>query len=337
MGTLDTVQQEQLRAIGSYLSQVRQEQERSLEDIAAKTYIPLRLLKAIEAGQDRPLPEPVFIQGFIRRYADALGLDGTDLSQRFPVHVTPLPVVTAVSSNQELQSVSEASYSHTQSEDEFRSVRSARRSPRSTNFLPYIAAAALLGLGGIALAVVRAISSRQPDAPTRSAVVLPSQPPVNASPETPTPAASPSPTSPTAVSPAPTSPQAQSLPTASPSPNSSSPNTSSSPRASSSSTPSSTNAPVNVKLNLTDESWVQVIVDGEVKAEAVLPRGTQQSWSGNREIVILAGNAGAVSVSHNGGTAQKMGALGDVTEKTFTAKSPTSGSAPSTNSTTSTN
>jgi cytoskeleton protein RodZ len=325
VGTLDTVQQEQLRAIGTYLSQVRQEQERSLEDIAAKTYIPLRLLKAIEAGQEKPLPEPVFIQGFIRRYADALGLDGIDLSQKFPVHVTPLPMVTAVAPSREsrLSSASEPTYVHNAPiEDDLpRQPRSLRR---SSDFLPYIAAAALLAFGGIALGIVRAISSRQPDGPTRSAVVLPAQPSVSASPESPAPSPA---ASPTAQSP-------KASPKASPSPTAASTSTTPSPNTSTSSSPSASannsNAPVSVKLNLTDESWVQVVVDGEVKAEAVLPKGTQQSWSGQREIIVLAGNAGAVSVSHNGGAAQKMGALGDVSERTFAPK-PSGSSNSSTN------
>ncbi|HEY9662639.1 MAG TPA: helix-turn-helix domain-containing protein, partial [Allocoleopsis sp.] len=86
MDKLDSTQIEQLRAIGAYLYEIRQDQARSLEEIAAKTYIPLRLLKALEAGQEQILPEPVFIQGFIRRYGDVLGLDGTALSQQFPIH-----------------------------------------------------------------------------------------------------------------------------------------------------------------------------------------------------------------------------------------------------------
>jgi cytoskeletal protein RodZ len=322
VGTLDTVQQEQLRAIGNYLSQVRQEQERSLEDIAAKTYIPLRLLKAIEAGQEQPLPEPVFIQGFIRRYADALGLDGTDLSQKFPVHVTPLPMVATVASGREarLNSAGESTYVHSAPiEDEL--PRQSRSSRRSTDFLPYIAAAALLAFGGITLGIVRAISSRQPNGPTQSAVVLPEQPPVNEPSESPAPSPitelpkeSPK-ASPTAES---SGRAASPSPTATP--NSVTSSSSASTSSSSSTAANTSNAPVNVKLSLTDESWVQVVVDGEVKAEAVLPKGTQQTWSGQRQITVLAGNAGAVSVSHNGGAAQKMGALGDVSERTFAPK-----------------
>lgn len=322
MGTLDTVQQEQLSAIGTYLSDVRQEQDRSLEEIAAKTYIPLRLLKALEAGQEKPLPEPVFIQGFIRRYADALGLDGIDLSQKFPVHVTPLPIAPGAAANREsrLRNGAEPGYSSAQVEDHEPSRRPQSVS-QSNSFLPYVVAAGLLAVGGIGLGIVRAISSRQPNDAPRSAVVLPKQP-------TPTAQTSPS-TLPSASSEPTASPSAV-VRSASPSPSvNSSPTAGSSPRVAPSITApnrpagsnAASNAPVSVDVSLTGNSWVQVVVDGEVKAEGVLPRGTRQNWTGQREITIVAGNAGAVSVSQSGGAAKVMGAAGDVEEARFTPKS----------------
>lgn len=311
MGTLDTVQQEQLKAIGTYLSEVRQEQARSLEEIAAKTYIPLRLLKAIESGQEKPLPEPVFIQGFIRRYGDALGLDGIDLSQKFPVHVTPLPMTpaaAATSREPRMRSTVEPSYAAT-SVEEYEPPSRPQPPARSTSFLPYVVAAGLLILGGIALGVVRSISSGQPEVASQPEVVLPKQPaPVaQASPSASSKPASPSISPSAAVRPA--SPSPATSPT-------SSPTASSSPSRSS----AASNAPVSVALSFTGESWIQVTVDGEVKAEGVLPKGTRQNWAGQREITIVAGNAGAVSVAQNGGPAKTMGAAGDVAEARFTPK-----------------
>jgi cytoskeleton protein RodZ len=85
---------EQLHSIGAYLRQVRQEQGLSLDSIANQIFIRPVLLQALENGNDAELPEPVFVQGFIRRYADALGLDGQALSSEFavtPVDVLPTP------------------------------------------------------------------------------------------------------------------------------------------------------------------------------------------------------------------------------------------------------
>jgi cytoskeletal protein RodZ len=78
-------QAEQLTQIGDYLRQVREENLLSLEEVSIKTLIQPRLLRAIETGKVQQLPEPVYIQGFIKRYADALGLDGTQFAEAFPV------------------------------------------------------------------------------------------------------------------------------------------------------------------------------------------------------------------------------------------------------------
>ena len=95
MTSYSTVQKQQLSQLGAYLQEKRQEQEKSLEDISLQTYIRAQLLKALESGDTADLPQPIFVQGFIRRYADALGLDGTSFSKQFPVHSipnTPRPV-----------------------------------------------------------------------------------------------------------------------------------------------------------------------------------------------------------------------------------------------------
>jgi cytoskeletal protein RodZ len=77
-------QAESLAELGGRLQRFRQQQGLSLEQVAAKTHIPIRTLTAIEAGQLERLPEPVYIQGFIRRYAEALGMDGSEFAVAFP-------------------------------------------------------------------------------------------------------------------------------------------------------------------------------------------------------------------------------------------------------------
>lgn len=75
---------DKLKDIGSRLRQFRQAQSLSLEDVASKTRVQARLLKAIEEGRIDILPEPVYVQGFIKRFADAIGLDGEDLANEYP-------------------------------------------------------------------------------------------------------------------------------------------------------------------------------------------------------------------------------------------------------------
>lgn len=87
---------EKLMQIGAYLRHIREESLLSLEEVAARTMIQARLLKAIEAGKLHQLPEPVYVQGFIKRYAEALGLDGTEFADAFPTE-TQIRVVPSSS------------------------------------------------------------------------------------------------------------------------------------------------------------------------------------------------------------------------------------------------
>ncbi|MEB3339246.1 MAG: RodZ domain-containing protein [Okeania sp.] len=73
-----------LKDIGNKLKMFRDKHSISLEKVAIMTMIRINLLEAIEEGNLEPLPEPVYIQGMIKRYADAIGLDGEELANLFP-------------------------------------------------------------------------------------------------------------------------------------------------------------------------------------------------------------------------------------------------------------
>lgn len=85
MSYLNQEQVARLNEIGSVLQQRRIELSLSEEEAAALIHIRVGLLKAIENGQADELPQPVFIQGLLRRYGDALGLDGAGLADTFPI------------------------------------------------------------------------------------------------------------------------------------------------------------------------------------------------------------------------------------------------------------
>lgn len=78
------IQIQKLKEVGLKLSQCRELRELSLAEAAIKTHIPARLLEAIEQGHLGQLPEPVYIQSFIRQYGNALGLNGVQLASEFP-------------------------------------------------------------------------------------------------------------------------------------------------------------------------------------------------------------------------------------------------------------
>ncbi|NEQ16490.1 MAG: hypothetical protein F6K44_22980 [Moorea sp. SIO3E2] len=85
---LQEQQQKKLAEMGSYLCQLRTQQSKSIGEIATCTRINARFLRAIEQGKLDQLPEAVYVQGFIKHFADALGLDGDEFAKAFPTGVT---------------------------------------------------------------------------------------------------------------------------------------------------------------------------------------------------------------------------------------------------------
>lgn len=79
------IQQLKLTEIGVQLQKLRRSKSLSLESITLQTQIPQRLLEAIEAGDLDNLPEPIYVRGLIKQFADALGLDGNSLSHQLPL------------------------------------------------------------------------------------------------------------------------------------------------------------------------------------------------------------------------------------------------------------
>lgn len=60
---------------GSTLSQKREEKGLTLDTVSKELHIKRELLEALENTDWDILPEPAFVQGFIKNYADYLGLD----------------------------------------------------------------------------------------------------------------------------------------------------------------------------------------------------------------------------------------------------------------------
>jgi cytoskeletal protein RodZ len=83
----DTVarQQASLQKVGADLRKIRHDQGLTPEDLYQRTFIQPYTLKALEAGNLRQLPEPFYICSFLKKYADALGLDGQAVADQFPL------------------------------------------------------------------------------------------------------------------------------------------------------------------------------------------------------------------------------------------------------------
>jgi transcriptional regulator with XRE-family HTH domain len=64
--------------VGEFLRRERELRHISLDDVAERTKISRRYLEAIEEGEYDRLPGETFVRGFIRSYAQSVGLDPAD-------------------------------------------------------------------------------------------------------------------------------------------------------------------------------------------------------------------------------------------------------------------
>lgn len=88
-------------SVGARLRYERELRGMSLEEVARATRIPLVSLERVEADRFDDLPGEVFVRGFLRAHARAIGLDPDEVlalygaARRVPV-VAPVPVSQAV-------------------------------------------------------------------------------------------------------------------------------------------------------------------------------------------------------------------------------------------------
>ncbi|PSB18126.1 DUF4115 domain-containing protein [Phormidesmis priestleyi ULC007] len=75
--------------------------------------------------------------------------------------------------------------------------------------------------------------------------------------------------------------------------------------------------PVTVSILMTDRAWVSITVDGKLEFEGVLPEGIRQTWTADQQIILQAGNAGALVVSFNQTPDQVFGKFGEIKEVIF--------------------
>jgi cytoskeleton protein RodZ len=71
-----------VQEIGSELKSMREAKGYSLEDVQQATKIRIRYLEAIEAGDLSAMPGMVYARGFIKSYAEYLGVNGQELLEK---------------------------------------------------------------------------------------------------------------------------------------------------------------------------------------------------------------------------------------------------------------
>ena len=68
---------------GALLSAARKQQKKSVEDIAKELNLSISQIKTIELDQSEGLPEPTYVRGYIRSYANLLGLNPDEILEHY--------------------------------------------------------------------------------------------------------------------------------------------------------------------------------------------------------------------------------------------------------------
>lgn len=84
-----------MESIGRFLRSERELRRLSLEELAQITRIPLRSLQLLEEDRTDGLPGQVFVRGFVKSYAKALGLGVDEVLERYEAASRPSSEPTA--------------------------------------------------------------------------------------------------------------------------------------------------------------------------------------------------------------------------------------------------
>jgi len=276
-------------SFGARLKQEREQRGVSLSEISQATKISTRLLQALEAEQFQQLPGGIFNKGFIRAYARCLGLDEDQVIADYLVATGALP----------------AENSENGEESAPRGFRPEAVDDSSPN-LPWGLFAIVLLMIALAFALwgfysrQGAKASRQTAASAKHSgnAVAPSVSPASSPPQTTGSAAPANPTSTAAVS-------------ATKAPETVATTAAGNPK------PTSNMGPLLVNISAREDSWVSISADGKQIMQDTLIAPAEKSVRAGKEIVVKAGNVGALDFALNGKKLPLQGALGEVKTLTF--------------------
>jgi cytoskeleton protein RodZ len=285
-------------SFGVRLKQEREKRAVTLDDISRSTKISTRMLRALEEEHFDQLPGGIFNKGFIRAYARCLGMDEDQAVADYLAAISP-PGKNSESDEQ---------------------APVLEPPPREQN----PAAAGLpWGMFAVAILIVAlgfaawGYYSRESQKETPvSAAPAPNASPTAVADRSPAPPSSDSaaapaeiakPSRPTVPSPA----GGQSSPTPPANPPVATPNQSSS--------PNPRPARLVVLIKAREDSWLSVSIDGEVSTHGTLTATAEKSVRAGKEIIIKAGNIGALDFEFNGKKLPAQGGYGEVKTLTFDA------------------
>jgi cytoskeleton protein RodZ len=276
-----------MASFGERIKREREMRGVSLEEIAESTKIGKRNLEALETEDFDKLPGGIFNKGFVRAYAKYLGLDEdqavTDFlaaenaaSTGVRLAVDPVPALESASgtngdaagkkSRKERSRELEAIAARREAEKK----RNPPLNPSNTGNKIWVAFAIICLIG--ALGAWWKYSHAEHAAPIAS--------------------------KPRVVKQVVPSPQPVVVPTSTPAavaPENSVPDTA-----------LAGDGLAHLKVHATQDSWIQVTVDGKIVQDGTLDASTEKSYSG-KELLFKTGNAGGVELTYNGKTQAPFG------------------------------
>lgn len=284
--------------LGDILRAEREKRGLTIKDIENETSIRSVYIEAIEKGDYKALPEAVYARGFVRNYATLLGLNAGELVQMFKDETgeTTAAQASEEKAQQGSREVSRPSVlkkekSLFSSGDDFH--ERVEKSHRTQNILVTVAVLVLAFVGSIYYFFGDDSSVDKPAAPPAQKQTASTQP---------APAAPKAEQQTNTAAPQQKQPEAK-LPAAQPQQGAA--------------TVVGTGE-ISVAAQFSKQCWTQVIADGKTIFEGTIEPGQSFNWQGKATVTVLAGNAGAVRIAHNGKDIGSLGKEGEVVEKRFT-------------------
>lgn len=284
--------------VGRYLEQARKEKGLSLEQVEQATKIRKRYLAGLERAEYAVLPDGVYAQGFLKTYANYLGLDGEALARQLKNRNKPLRE-SGIAPNTQPESGFE------KFEKPLISPRGLRgtdkgKFPTSAVMTLVVAVVVLAAVFGALYFVGRGVEATRPGDDPQGAEAPPAQPGEDAPREAQEEVAGNggAAESGSGADASEDDPQGEG---------------------------SQQNAPpdtLQVVINVKERpSWLLIRTDGTVAYEQVAQPGFSETFETDRQLYIKAGDAGAVTVEVNGQDAGTLGRTGYIVDKTYTLKS----------------
>jgi len=280
--------------LGRLLAETRAAKELSLADVEKATRIRQKYLAAFEQGDWASLPRGTIARGFLRIYADFLGLDPGEIVQRYAQESGDVSDETLIAEIGKPRLVD-----YRPAEIELMDIR------RDLGWVRWVVAICLIG----AVAAAGWWFMGQQGTAVMLSALNPTRTPTNTPSATPTPwiiTATPTAEARAAMKATPTSdllplPTPTVPPTLTPTPR-----------------PTATPEVVTriaVEIRADQRSWLRVTVDDVMVLEGTLEPGQSRAWEANASLRILTGNAGGIEMILNGESLGKMGTVGQVVER----------------------